>query len=164
MEKIKWCLNVKNGIELVEPNDNLSNVYIKKSVDALRAAVVLEDNRDWEISSCYYGMYFALYSILMKIGIKCENHSCTIEFMNTFLLKYFTEDDVKQINESMKLRIDAQYYADRNISEDKYKILIVRAPKFLVKCKEVLFIIKEEEINNIRKKITSFLQIDKEDK
>ncbi len=42
MEKIKWCLKIKNGIELVEPNDNLSKVYLEKSESALRAAAVLK--------------------------------------------------------------------------------------------------------------------------
>lgn len=31
MENIKWCLHVENGIELVEPNENLSKAYLKKS-------------------------------------------------------------------------------------------------------------------------------------
>ena len=98
-------------------------------------------------------MYFALYAILMKIGIKCENHTCTIEFMNIFLLDNFDAKDVKQIKTSMILRVDAQYYADRHIPEEKYRKIVDGAPRFLVKCKEVLFKMKEEEINNIREKI-----------
>ena len=70
MEKISWCLGIKSGIEIVEPNENLSKVYIMKAENALSAAKSLKNNRDWEISSCYYSMYFALYSILMRIGIK----------------------------------------------------------------------------------------------
>ncbi|MCK5699337.1 MAG: hypothetical protein KAH93_05795, partial [Candidatus Aenigmarchaeota archaeon] len=86
MEMIKWCMGLKKGLEIVEPNKNLSKVYIEKSEKALDAAGSLKNNKDWEISSSYYAMYFALYAILMKIGIKCENHTCTIEFMNIFLL------------------------------------------------------------------------------
>lgn len=72
MEKIKWCLCIKNGIELVEPNNNLSKTYILKSETALKAAASLKDNKEWEISSSYYSMYFALYSILMKIGVNVK--------------------------------------------------------------------------------------------
>ena len=71
MDKIKWCLTAKNGLELIEPNENLAKAYLKKAEDVLRAATVLKDNKDWEISSSYYTMYFSLYAILMKIGIKC---------------------------------------------------------------------------------------------
>ncbi len=153
MEMIKWCMGLKKGLEIVDPNENLSKVYVEKSERALDAAASLENNKDWEISSSYYAMYFALYAILMKIGIKCENHTCTIEFMNIFLLDYFDAEDVKQIRNSMTLRVDAQYYADKQISEEKYRKIVDGAPRFLVKCKEVLFKMKEEEINNIRKKI-----------
>ncbi len=75
MEKIKWCMKLKNGIGIIEPNDNLCSAYIKKSETALQAASALNDNMEWQISSCYYAMYFSLYALMMKIGVKCENHS-----------------------------------------------------------------------------------------
>jgi uncharacterized protein (UPF0332 family) len=153
MEKIKWCLEVKNGIELIEPNDNLSKAYLKKSEDALKASSVLKDNRDWEISSGYYAMYFALYAILMKLGVKCENHSCTIEFMKEFLREYFNEEDITLIGNSMVLRIDAQYYTNKEIPEIKYKKMLKEAPEFLVKCKDTIARLNEEKINAIRKKL-----------
>jgi len=31
MDQIKWCLNQKKGIELVEPNDNLRDAYLIKA-------------------------------------------------------------------------------------------------------------------------------------
>ena len=153
MEKIRWCLKAKKGIELVDPNDNLSKVYLKKSEDALRAAASLENIKDWQISSSYYAMYFALYSILMKIGIKCENHACTIEFMNNFLMGHFCKDDVKLLRNSMETRVDAQYYADRDVSEIKYKNMVREAPAFFAKCKSVLLKVNEGEISEIRAKL-----------
>ncbi len=153
MEKIKWCMEVKNGIELVEPSNNLANAYIKKSEDALRATSALKGNRDWEISSGYYSMYFALYAILMKIGVKCENHSCTIEFMREFLSKHFSDEDLRLIKNSMVLRIDAQYYTNKDIPENKYRIMINNAPAFLAKCKAVVNNLTEEEIADIRKRL-----------
>ena len=68
MDKIRWCLEAKNGIELVEPSEHLAVAYLKKAEGSLKAAASLKDNRDWEISSCYYAMYFSLYAILMKSG------------------------------------------------------------------------------------------------
>jgi hypothetical protein len=46
MEKIEWCLGVKNGIEIVEPNENLSKTYIVKSENALKAAASLKTNKE----------------------------------------------------------------------------------------------------------------------
>lgn len=150
MDKIKWCLHTKNGIELVEPNDDMTKAYLKKAEDSLRASASLKDNKDWEISSLYYIQYFGLYSILMKIGIKCEIHSCTISFMEYFLDKHFSEHDIKLIKKSMKARIDAQYYSDRNISDKTYQQMAISAPLFLAKCKHVLNEINESTIKQIR--------------
>jgi len=101
MKQIKWCLNTKNGLELIEPNENLAKAYLNKSEDALRAASALHDNKDWRISSLYYTQYFSLYAILMKIGVKCEIHSCTLAFME-FLLKDFFTFDEKDLNKLLR--------------------------------------------------------------
>ena len=153
MEKIEWCMKQKSGIEVVEPNENLSKAYIKKAEDALKAAASLKGNKDWEISSLYYTMYFSLYSILMRIGIKCEIHSCTIEFMRQFLQEHFNDDDFFLIKKSMKARIDAQYYSNRNISEKDYSNMIIKAPLFLAKCKELLLGLSDKNVEDIRNRI-----------
>lgn len=79
MDQIKWCLNQKKGIDLVEPSDNLRDAYLIKSEEALET-LRLTKVRDWQLTTAYYIIYHAIYSLLMKIGIKCEIHSCTIEF------------------------------------------------------------------------------------
>ena len=164
MEKIKWCLCIKNGIELIEPNETLIKAYLGKSESALKAAASLGDNKDWRISSSYYAMYFALYSILMKIGIKCENHSCTIEFMKEFLKNYFSTKDAVLLQKSMEARVDTQYYIDRPVDGKQYQAMITVAPKFLAKCKEVLFKISENEVNSIRNKVTQLIkQVEREE-
>src|SRR3990167_4347121 len=94
MDKIKWCLNQKGGISLLDPNSNLSEAYIKKAEEALES-MRINKIRDWKISTAYYTMYFSLYAILMKIGVKCEIHSCTIEFMRRFLSVHFSRDECR---------------------------------------------------------------------
>ena len=54
MNKIRWCLKQKNGLELIEPNEELKDAYLKKAEDSLRATASLKGNKDWEISSSYY--------------------------------------------------------------------------------------------------------------
>lgn len=146
-------MKVKNGIEIIEPNENLSKIYLKKSEEALKVAATIKHIKDWEISSLYYSMYFALYSILIKIGVKCENHSCTIEFMDIFLKKHFDSNDVKFLKMSMESRINAQYYVDRKINDENYNHMQKNAPEFSIKCKEILFNINDKEINDIRNKL-----------
>ncbi|MBI5798074.1 HEPN domain-containing protein [Candidatus Woesearchaeota archaeon] len=154
MNNIEWCLKQKNGIEIIEPNDDLAKAYIQKAEDALQASSLLEAHRDWRISSLYYSMYFAVYAILMKIGIKCEIHSCTITFMEEILKDYFGQKERELLKKSMKARIDTQYYTDKNISEVTYHTMVENAPKFLVTCKEILYQINEIKIKEIRNRIS----------
>lgn len=155
MDKISWCL--KKGMELVEPNENLSEAYIRKAENALRASNALKDNKDWEVSSAYYTQYFGVYSILMKIGIKSEIHSCTLAFMNEFL-EDFTKEEIDFITRSKKARNDIQNYSDRNISDELYEMIINDTAMFLVKCKHVLKLINDPKIEEIRTRLRSFIK------
>jgi len=150
MDKIDWCLKQKKGLELVEPSEELKEAYLKKAEDSLKATASLRNNRDWEISSSYYTMYFSLYAILMRTGVKCEIHSCTVSFMKVFLAEYFTSEEIKLIGKSQKARIDAQYYSDRNVSEETYKKMTNNCVVFLAKCKQIANNLTEKKIDEIR--------------
>jgi len=156
MSRIKWCLKQKRGIELIESNEDLARAYIKKAENALRAASDLQNNLDWEISSSYYAMYFSLYAILIRIGIKSEIHSCTIEFMREFLKDYFSEKDISLIEKTQKVRIDVQYYSDRDVSKELYNKIKKQRALFLAKCKDVLNQISEDLVKTIRRKIKEY--------
>jgi len=149
MDKIKWCVGKKGGLSLIESNSNLAEAYIKKSEEALESMRV-NIIKDWRISTAYYTLYFSLYSILTKIGIKCEIHSCTIEFARRFLKDYFNDEELDFIEDSLKARIDSQYYIDRTVSDEQYNKMIMKAPEFLVKCKSILIKLNEKKVNEIR--------------
>jgi uncharacterized protein (UPF0332 family) len=152
MDQIKWCLNQKKGIELVEPNDNLREAYLLKAdetLDVLKGTKV----RDWQLTTAYYAMYHGLYSLLMKIGIKCEIHTCTIEFAKRYLDKHFTKDDFILLDKAFRARNDAQYYVNREVTNEDYQLILKKAPQFLVKCKNI--ILDQNEIIEIRARISS---------
>ena len=77
---IVWCLKQKRGIWIVQPNENLTRAYLKKAASALNTmnAALEIGEPDWITTTAYYARYFALYALLMKIGIKSEIHDCTI--------------------------------------------------------------------------------------
>ncbi len=151
MDKIKWCAGKKEGLSLIEPNSDLAEAYVKKAEEALESLRV-NIIKDWKISTAYYTLYFSLYSILTKIGIKCEIHSCTIEFAKRFLRDYFNEWDLEFTEDSLKARIDSQYYIDRTVPDEQYNEMIIKAPEFLIKCKSILIKLNEKKINEIRDK------------
>ena len=151
MDRIKWCAGKKEGLSLVDPNSDLANAYIKKAEEALES-VRVNIIKDWKISTAYYTIYFSLYAVLMKLGVKCEIHSCTIEFAKRFLKDYFEVNELDFTEDSLKARVDSQYYIDRTVPDEQYNKMTKKAPEFLVKCKSVLIKLNEKKVNEIRAK------------
>lgn len=79
-DRLFWCFRQKDRIRIVEPNEDVSKAYLKKAISALNtmtAALKIRET-DWIVTTAYYARYFALYSLLMKMGFKSEIHNCTI--------------------------------------------------------------------------------------
>ncbi len=151
MDKIKWCAGKREGLSLIEPNSDLANAYLKKAEEALESMRV-NIIKDWKISTAYYTIYFSLYAVLMKLGVKCKIHSCTIEFAKRFLKEFFEEKELDFTEDSLKARVDSQYYIDRTVPVEQYNKMVQKAPEFLVKCKSVLIKLNEKKVNEIRDK------------
>lgn len=147
---MKWCVKQAKGIELVEPSDNLRNAYFIKAEEALDT-LRTSKSKDWKLTAAYYTIYHGIYSLLMKIGVKCEIHSCTIEFAKRFLKDYFLSEDFELIDKAFSARIDSQYYVDREVPNKNYHFIIKKTPEFLVKCKNIL--LEQKEIEHIRNEI-----------
>lgn len=149
-DKIRWCLRQRKGIELVKPNENLASAYLLKAENALASMRANKGNLEWEISSSYYVMYFSLYAILMKVGVKCEIHSCTLEFMRVYLGDYFTVEEMEFLEDSCSTRVEAQYYVAHAVDDLTYQRMIEDAPDFMIKCKNVVSRIGEADVHRIR--------------
>ena len=152
MDQIKWCLDQKKGIEIVEPSDNLRDAYLVKAEDALDT-LKTSKSRDWQLTTAYYTIYNSIYSLLMKIGIKCEIHSCTIEFTKRYLKDHFTPEDFELIDKAFSARIDSQYYVNRQVPDQNYDLIMKKTPAFLVKCKNI--VIEQKEITEMMTRISS---------
>ena len=152
MVSIKWCCKQKDGIRLIEQNENLVRSYLTMAENALGTMNREKNyNLTFAISACYYSMYYSLYAILMKIGVKCEIHSCTLEFMKFSLSNFYSKEDVKTINKAFDLRNLAQYYVDKVINKEDSDFIITQVPFFFNKSKEILSRMNENDINRIRK-------------
>lgn len=151
---LKWCCSKKEGINLIEPNDNLSSGYIQMAENAIGTMNREKNlNVQFAISACYYSMYYSLYSVLMKMGIKCEIHACTLEFMKKLLSGFYSNEDYKTISKAFDVRQTSQYYVDRIIVKEDVNFIFSKAQYFLSKSKEILSKINEKEILEIRKQI-----------
>jgi len=155
MDRIVWCVSKKGGIELTEANLNLADAYLKKAEDSLRTMRNAK-SKSWEIVTAYYAMYFSIYSILMRIGVKCEIHSCTIEFAKRFLGGHLGRGELELLEDSMDARVDAQYYVDRDVADKTYKKMIASAPAFMTHCKSVKERIDDKTVSLIRERPAEF--------
>lgn len=144
MNKIKWCLGQKSGIRIIEPNNNLSQQYVKSSEENLD--MMGKATGKWKSITAYYACYEAFYALLQKIGIKCEIHDCTLELLN--LIEGFDDKLKNFMIELKKERIDVQYYlkAPKPLDENQVK-------EFVLSCKSKISSITDDEISNIRDKI-----------
>ena len=150
MKELKWCFRLKEGLKIVKPNLNLAKSYLEEAKASLKSAENRLNNKDylWATVILYYAEYYALYSFLQKIGIKCENHFCSILAVK-FLLG---EEKIKVIEEHKDKRIDAQYYI-KIVDEIKIKQMLKQAKIFVSEFDNFVLNLTEVEIANYRKKL-----------
>jgi len=152
-KRLKWCFKIKDGLKTAEPNERLSKSYLEQAKSSLLRAKKDFEDKDllWTTVTVYYAEYYALYSFLQRIGVKCENHSCSILAASILL----GEDKIKIINEHKDKRIDAQYYM-RVDQENKVKAMLIEAQNFISNFDELVSNLSEKEIKEFRDKISSF--------
>ncbi len=150
-KKLKWCFKLKDGIKIVEPNECLSKSYLEQAKSSLFKAERDLKDKDllWSTVAIYYAEYYALYSFLQKIGIKCENHACSILAVTLLLGK----DKTETINQHKDKRIDAQYYMKVD-QEAKIKIMLQEAKTFVSRFDEIASNLIESEVKKYREIIS----------
>lgn len=158
-DEMKWCFEIKTGIEMIEPSGNLAEAYIKKSKDALEMAgmSLKAKKKDWTATTLYYCRYFILYALLQKIGIKSQNHTCTILFAKKFLRKKIDKEKIEELMQFKDERIEKQYYvAKSGMDQKKLKGMEEKTKEFFFYVLEVMSTITEEEINDVREKFIKY--------
>jgi len=150
MQKLDWCLKLKNGLKIVNLNERIAKVYLNEAKLSLeRAQKNFKDNDLlWTTIVIYYAEYYALYSFLQRIGIKSENHFCSILGVS----KLLGEDKVKRIKIHKEKRIDAQYFLKFD-KKDEISEMLSEAKLFVSYFDELVSNIKGEEIESYRYKL-----------
>lgn len=149
-KQLRWCFKLKDGLRLIEPNERLAKSYLDQARSSLlRAEKDLSDHDLlWATVTIYYAEYYALYSLLQAVGIRCENHTCSI-LAATLLCG---EERIKIINLHKSKRIDAQYYMKID-QEDNVKTMLREAKIFVADFDVLLSGLTKEEIRVYRKRI-----------
>ena len=148
---MEWCFKLKDGLRIVEPNERLSKSYLEQAKSSLlRAEKDLNDNDLlWATVTIYYAEYYALYSFLQGIGVKCENHACSILAVSLLL----GEEKTAVINKHKGKRIDAQYYMKVD-QANKVMVMLQEAKIFVSNFDELISNLSGDDIQLNRDKIS----------
>lgn len=150
VDKLKWCFS-KKEVKLIKPNENLAKEYLRSAEETLLILKNIEGKSNmWLATTKYYSEYFAVYALLMCIGIKSEIHDCTIEIVK-FLEKegIIEKGTVNMLEKDKELRIDNQYY----LKNKKVTINYNKLRDLILRIKEKINKITNEEIEKIRKEL-----------
>ena len=150
MVSIRWCLKQEKGLELIEPNKNMSDSYLNMADESVEILQNVEKSKIWTATTTYYIFYYSLYSLMLRIGIKCEIHSCSLEFMRQKLTHFYNKKDIEMINKAFSARINLQYYTDRPVNQDIIEETKKYCKKFFIKTKDILVRINEKQMKEIR--------------
>jgi len=142
----------KQEVILTEPSISLAEEYFRNAEETLRITNLIKDSGSnmWLATQKYYTEYLAAYSILMKIGIKSEVHTRTID-----IIKLLEQEKIidfqfsNKLEEDKNLRIDNQYYL-KNIPIDFDP---KKTAELLLKVRNVLDTLSKEKIEYIRRKL-----------
>lgn len=151
MADIEWCKKQDRGISLTEPNTNLAREYLESAEETLSILKDIENKSNmWLATTIYYCEYFAVYAVLMKIGIKSEIHDCTIAICRVLEdEKILPQGTYEKLEKDKQLRIDNQYY----LKNKKVSLNMKELVDFVLSIKDIINTLTLDEINKIRKKI-----------
>ncbi len=143
-----------NTLQLVAPNNEVKEAYLKKSVSYLISARLLQDNERFEesVSLAYYSMYYSVLALFFATGIKCENHTAAILLLNDIF-----GIDNSAIESAKSERIDKQYYIETTPVRSEVAALIKSAETFNAGLLDLIARLTNEKIESARKKLMKIL-------
>ncbi|MBS3074470.1 HEPN domain-containing protein [Candidatus Pacearchaeota archaeon] len=148
-------LRKNKKLQLVEPNENIREADINKSMDSLTASrVLLKSGLLAEaVASTYYSMYHMLTSLLFKTGIKCENHMGSV-----ILMKEIFDLDNSDIILAKSERIDKQYYVGFKIIKEDTEKAIKNAEEFNGRLLDFISRLGQEQLTGYRTKFAKLIK------
>ncbi len=152
MANLEWCKRQKDGLEMAEASENISEDYLKNAEESLRVLqkIVENESRIWAATMKYYIEYFSVSAVLYRIGIRSKIHDCTIEAVE-FLQDegIFDEDVAGRLRKSKELRIENQY----NLKNMPVEIDLRDLRNFILQMKKTKDDLTDKKVNRIRSKL-----------
>lgn len=139
---------------VTKPNSNLADAFVKKAKnDTIVLRSIPETDKEWRAATAYYARYHMITALLLKVGIECKDHNCSIKIAEKLFSDTIPRDLFDEIKEAKKQRISLQYYTDRPVEEKKFRQNINNVDAFVEKTLQVLEFLTREGIEAIRRKL-----------
>ena len=153
MKKVKWCFSIKGGLKMTEPNKEVSLSYLNEAERTLSKIKGLIDGEDfvWASVRIYYCAYYSLYAFLQRIGVKSENHDCSIELARELLNR-----GLKEMEEFKQDRIKFQYYLKTG-QKSGLNRAYSQAKGFYLSFKKFVVELNNKDIEDYRNKLKEIL-------
>jgi len=152
---LSFWFKQSKGLMLINPNENLVEVYKKKSKSALNMLIsaIEKEELDWILDISYYAKYFIVYAVFMKAGIKSEIHDCTISALKRLFVdeKIIGRNIYDELEKSKELRVGALYY-DKDFGKEEILKRANKSSEFCLEVEQILDKISKDEISQVRNK------------
>lgn len=149
-----FCFKKANGLKLISSNENLVNVYKRKSISALNMlqSAIEKKEDEWILDTSYYAKYFMVYALFIKVGIKSEIHDCTIFALKSIFCDFgiISPELCKDLSDSRDLRVGSLYY-DKDFGKNEILNKANTAPNFCLEVESIVDSLSKEDIARIRK-------------
>ena len=154
------CVKRNGGLKLVEPNQNLAQVYLRKSRSALNMlnSALEKHENEWVLDTSYYARYFAVYALFMQAGLKSEIHDCTILGFKRLFSGLIDPALHLELEESREMRVKAIYY-DESFGNEAIIKMAKNAPRFCLRMEQVLRGLTDAQIDALRGKFRANSQL-----
>jgi len=116
----------------------------------MNAALEIRET-DWITTTAYYARYFALYALLMKMGIKSEIHDCSIAVATLLTEKRILRKNLaSDLSNSKQARIDIQYYVEKELDQIFIRKDVENARYFVLELEKVIENLTADRIREVR--------------
>jgi uncharacterized protein (UPF0332 family) len=150
---VKECFQWENGIRTIQPSQNLIRAYHKKSRDPIKAmeATRREGIVEWTIEASYYAKYHIVYAVLSKLGVKSENHTCSIALFEFLFKDKVSPATINELKQSKDERVRTQYYP---VTEEfDLENVAYKTKTFVLEIEQLMDRLDTNEINRLRNRI-----------
>jgi uncharacterized protein (UPF0332 family) len=150
--EIKRCFS--RWANLTKPNQKLAGTFVEKAQnDLLVLRSIPQTDMEWRAATLYYARYHMLTALLLRIGIDCKDHNCSISIAEFAFSDILGKEIFDEIKTAKKHRIDLQYYSDRAVDKTEFEKNMRSVDQFVEKTTELLISLTREQTENLHKKI-----------